>query len=136
MSTVSNDFQTIKSYQDLEPYLGQIVAVQGTYYFTNSDQAFSVPDSTTKFAQVSSRIIDIFEGGKGYHLNTLYKIGAVRSATIANVSTLKDRDLSVRKATTEELKLIKSAVVSSSAAFSDLFCQEAPEETARILEHV
>jgi hypothetical protein len=135
MSSALNDFQTITCYQDLNPYLGQIVAVEGSYYF-NSDEAFSVSGSSTAFAHVSNQSINLFAGGEGYHLNILYKIDGIRSATIANAFTLKKGVLSVRKATTEELKLIKNAVASSSAAFSDLFCREAPEETDRILEHI
>lgn len=129
-------FQPVTKYQELVPYLGQIVAVKGSNYFRNSNQAFSGSDNDTKFAHVSSRSIDCFQGGVGYHLNTLYKSGAATSATIANQATLKAHDLSVRMATEPELQLIKKAVASSSAAFSDVFCPEAPEEADRILEHI
>jgi hypothetical protein len=138
-SSNPGDFQTIRTWSDLTPYAGQIVAVMGRGYFVNDDyinnkEAFSSPENPFIFAYVSSKTTDYFKGGIGYYLNTLYKPDAIEEASIVNGDTIKC--LCVRKASTEELKYISKAVTYSLATFGTLFCPEAQTETWAILRKV
>lgn len=131
-------FQTIKKWDDLAPYAGQIVAIsdESSSYFARG--TFSFSDISCTFAYVISKPATYFAGGVGYHLNSLNKPRAIESACIVNENTLaeSERPLEMRLASKEELKRIRTVVISSSAVFSTLFCNEALEKTMAILDAV
>ena len=136
-----DNFQAIAEWKDVAPFADKIVAVKSdNYYFTDtylgkpesffdtcSVSGFTFPNTLFAFAHVTKEPLQ-FEGGYGYHLNSLIKFGAIQSTSVVNKYTLKEYGpLSLRLASTEELKKIHHIVSNKLAVFSTIWDRSAPK---------
>src|SRR5271157_611276 len=106
----STEMQKIKSWEDLRPFAGKIVALQtSSSYFGNGDESYRFPNIPAIFASVSSRPCQVntplVDSRDAYQLYNLVRTGEKGGGAIAdNYSIQKCGPLSLRQATPDELQ--------------------------------